>query len=231
MPRDTLLPNKTKLIKKTKLFKKDKLSRNSKTSSKKKTKTKRSRVSKRRSTKYKTRKKIQMGKGRLKKKGKKGKQTLDIKIIYPNSEQLAKNIHLVKKDKEKKTIILLTDKNFMKTYKIPSAWKHLLSKNDPEIILINKKGLNIMINTKNKKVEAMKSVCPHMGVNNMWSNQGKNVYKCWAHGNKFKYGKELKKYNVKKTSQHMEIHIPTEKFSFFGGNNSCNHLPDIEDLV
>ena len=172
-----------------------------------------------------------MGKGRLKKKGKKGKQTLDIKIIYPNSEQLAKNIHLVKKDKEKKTIILLTDKNFMKTYKIPSAWKHLLSKNDPEIILINKKGLNIMINTKNKKVEAMKSVCPHMGVNNMWSNQGKNVYKCWAHGNKFKYGKELKKYNVKKTSQHMEIHIPTEKFSFFGGNNSCNHLPDIEDLV
>ena len=118
----------------------------------------------------------------------------------------------------------------MKTYKIPSAWKHLLSKNDPEIILINKKGLNIMINTKNKKVEAMKSVCPHMGVNNMWSNQGKNVYKCWAHGNKFKYGKELKKYNVKKTSQHIEIHIPTEKFSFFGGNNSCNKLPDIEDL-
>tara|TARA_Y100000389_G_scaffold204867_1_gene260276 strand:- start:831 stop:1493 length:663 start_codon:yes stop_codon:yes gene_type:complete len=140
------------------------------------------------------------------------------------------------KDSKENKKIILKNKDFVKTLKYPSAWKKLISKNDPQILLLNNKGINLMIIAKNNKIEALRSVCPHMGVNNMWSGEGKGKFKCWAHGNVFKSGKDLKKYKVIKKNDSVEIILPNDTFSIFSGgkgkiNEKCNHLRDIEDLV
>ena len=152
-------------------------------------------------------------------------------------EIIHKNIYIIqdeKNDKNKK--LILKNGDFAKKGKIPKEWKKFVSNKDKNILLINKKGVNVMIIYKNNKFEALRSVCPHMGVNNMWSEESKGKYRCWAHGNVFKSGKDLKKYKILKKQDSIEIILPNETFSIFSGGNGkinekCNHLRDIEDLV
>lgn len=203
------------------------ISKRNKTAKKSKYKSVRKKDKKGKNNNRKTKRK-NVGKKKMEKTEKMEKLETDIFIASQSNKD-------GKDGKENKKIIL-KNKDFVKTLKYPSAWKKLISKNDPQILLLNKKGINLMIIAKNNKIEALRSVCPHMGVNNMWSREGTGKFKCWAHGNVFKSGKDLKKYKVIKKNDSVEIILPNDTSSIFSGgkgkiNEKCNHLRDIEDLV
>ena len=213
---------KSKKNKALKRPKKNKTAKNKRKKARIRAKTKKvnkSKVSRKKISKQKIKKKIE--------------ETIDLQKM----EIIHKNIYIiqdVKNNKNKK--LILKNEDFAKKGKIPKEWEKFTSNQDKNILLINKKGISVMVIYKNNKFTALRSVCPHMGVNNMWSEESKGKYRCWAHGNVFKSGKDLKKYKIVKKQDTIEIILPSETFSIFSGgsgkiNEKCNHLRDIEDLV
>ena len=121
----------------------------------------------------------------------------------------------------------------------PNDWNDLISKEDSDvsILQINEKINNININViihfdNDYNLVAYRSICPHMGANDLWSfYKDSNTHICNNHGMEF--GKnDLDKFDVKKINNHKWIiKFNIEKFTNVNCNNcSLDHLKDIEDL-
>ena len=121
----------------------------------------------------------------------------------------------------------------------PNDWNDLISKEDSDvsILQINEKINNININViihfdNDYNLVAYRSICPHMGANDLWSfYKDSNTHICNNHGMEF--GKDdLDKFDVQKINNHKWIiKFNIERFNNINCNNcSLDHLKDIEDL-